>query len=87
MVRPRPRSRPATSQVLKRLVGFTAKNRFDSANRDLGRISKTEFILQYLSERELAGIASVACVNANVDLAKRQEQHQILLTSSLTRRR
>src|SRR6266478_2289893 len=32
---------------LKRLVGFSAKNRFYRANRDLGRIFKTEFILQY----------------------------------------
>src|SRR6266481_6410261 len=38
---------------LKRLVGFSAKNRFYRANRDLGRIFKTEFILQYLSEPEL----------------------------------
>ena len=34
-------------------VGFSAKNRFYHANRDLGRIFKTEFILQYLSEPEL----------------------------------
>ena len=39
--------------ALKRLVGFSAKNRFYRANRDLGRIFKTEFILQYLSEPEL----------------------------------
>ena len=41
------------SVALKRLVGFSAKNRFYRANRDLGRILKTEFILQYLSEPEL----------------------------------
>jgi TnpA family transposase len=34
-------------------VGFSAKNRFHRANRDLGRIFKTEFILQYRSEPEL----------------------------------
>ena len=34
-------------------MGFSAKNRFYRANRDLGRIFKTEFILQYLSEPEL----------------------------------
>jgi TnpA family transposase len=39
--------------ALKRLAGFSAKNRFYRANRDLGRIFKTEFILQYLSEPEL----------------------------------
>ena len=41
------------SVALKRLVGFSAKNRFYRADRDLGRIFKTEFILQYLSEPEL----------------------------------
>jgi TnpA family transposase len=41
------------SVALKRLVGFSAKNRLYRANRDLGRIFKTEFILQYLSEPEL----------------------------------
>ena len=41
------------SVALKRLVGFSGKNRFYRANRDLGRIFKTEFILQYLSEPEL----------------------------------
>jgi TnpA family transposase len=41
------------SVALKRLVGFSGKNRFYRANRDLGRIFKTEFILQHLSEPEL----------------------------------
>jgi TnpA family transposase len=36
------------SVALKRLVAFSAKNRFYRATRDLGRILKTEFILQYL---------------------------------------
>jgi hypothetical protein len=40
------------SVALKRLVGFSAQNRFYRANRDLARIFKTEFILQYLSEPE-----------------------------------
>jgi TnpA family transposase len=43
------------SVALKRLVAFSAKNRFYRANRELGRIFKTEFILQYLSEPELRG--------------------------------
>ncbi len=43
------------SVALKRLVSFNGKNRFYRANRDLGRIFKTEFILQYLSEPELRG--------------------------------
>jgi len=43
------------SVALKRLVAYSAKNRFYRANRDLGRIFKTEFVLQYLSEPELRG--------------------------------
>ncbi|MGO9062918.1 MAG: transposase [Candidatus Binataceae bacterium] len=43
------------SVALKRLVAFSAKNRFYRASRDLGRIFKTEFILQYLSEPDLRG--------------------------------
>ena len=43
----------SASVALKRLVGFSTKNRFYRANRDLGRIFKTEFILQYLAEPEL----------------------------------
>ena len=38
------------SVALRRLAGFRAKNGFYRANRDLGRILKTEFILQYMSE-------------------------------------
>jgi hypothetical protein len=45
-----------TSVALKRLVGFSAKNRFYRANRELGRIFKTEFILQYPLEPELRRI-------------------------------
>lgn len=41
------------SVALKRLAGFTSKNHFYRANRDLGRVFKTEFILQYLSEPQL----------------------------------
>jgi TnpA family transposase len=37
----------------KRLASCTAKNRFYRANRDLGRIFKTEFLLSYLSEPQL----------------------------------
>jgi TnpA family transposase len=49
-----PISKIVTASVaLKRLVAFSGKNRFFRANRELGRILKTEFILQYLSEPEL----------------------------------
>jgi TnpA family transposase len=44
----------ATASVaLKRLASCTAKNRFYRANRDLGRVFKTEFLLSYLSEPQL----------------------------------
>jgi TnpA family transposase len=47
-------SGPTTASVaLKRLASCTAKNRFYRANRDLGRIFKTEFLLSYLSEPPL----------------------------------
>jgi TnpA family transposase len=41
------------SVALKRLASCTAKNRFYRANRDLGRVLKTEFLLSYLSEPQL----------------------------------
>jgi len=41
------------SVALKRLVALSRKNRFYRANRELGRIFKTEFILEYLSQPSL----------------------------------
>ena len=41
------------SVALRRLAGFSATNGFYRANRDLGRILKTEFLLQYMSEPAL----------------------------------
>ena len=41
------------SVALKRLVACSAKNRFYRANRGLGRVFKTEFLLSYLSEPQL----------------------------------
>ena len=41
------------SVALKRLASYSAKNSFYRANRDLGRIFKTEFILEYMSQPEL----------------------------------
>ena len=41
------------SVALKRLAGYTAQNRFYRANRDLGRIFKTEFILNYMAQPQL----------------------------------
>jgi TnpA family transposase len=47
------RGHTTTSVALKRLVSCSAKNRFYRANRDLGRVFKTEFLLGYLSEPQL----------------------------------
>lgn len=41
------------STALKRLNGYTGKNHFYRANRELGRIIKTEYILQYMSDKSL----------------------------------
>jgi TnpA family transposase len=41
------------SVALKRLASCSAKNRFYRANRDLGRVFKTDFLLSYLSEPPL----------------------------------
>ncbi|MFC1833871.1 Tn3 family transposase [Thermodesulfobacteriota bacterium] len=41
------------SVALKRLISYGAKNEFYRANRELGRIFKTEFILRYLSDPSL----------------------------------
>jgi Tn3 transposase DDE domain len=47
------RGHTTASVALKRLASCTAKNRFYRANRDLGRIFKTKFLLSYLSEPPL----------------------------------
>ena len=41
------------SVALRRLAAYSAKNRFYRANRELGRVFKTEFILHYMSEPQL----------------------------------
>jgi len=38
------------STALKRLVSYSGKNHFYRANRELGRVFKTEYILQYMSD-------------------------------------
>jgi TnpA family transposase len=49
-----PESGHTTASVaLQRLVFCTPKNHFYRANRDLGRVFKTEFLLSYLSEPRL----------------------------------
>jgi TnpA family transposase len=44
------RGHTTASLALQRLVAFGNKNAFYMANRELGRIFKTEFILEYLSD-------------------------------------
>lgn len=41
------------SVALRRLASYSGKNHFYRANRDLGRVFKTEFLLRYLSEPTL----------------------------------
>lgn len=41
------------SIALKRLASYSKKNHFYRANRELGRVFKTEFILQYMSRPSL----------------------------------
>ncbi len=41
------------SMALKRLVAYDNKNHFHRANQDFGRIIKTEFLLDYLSQPPL----------------------------------
>lgn len=41
------------STAMKRLNGFSSKNHFYRANRELGRIFKTEHILTYMSDKTL----------------------------------
>jgi len=38
------------STALNRLAGYSGKNHFYRANRELGRVFKTEYILQYMSD-------------------------------------
>ena len=47
------RGHTTASVALRRLARYSAKNRFYRANRDLGRVFKTEFLLQYLSQPQL----------------------------------
>lgn len=47
------RGHTTASVALKRLMAYGGRNEFYRANRELGRIFKTEFILQYLSTPEL----------------------------------
>ena len=41
------------STALKRLNGFTGKNHFYRANRELGRLIRTEYTLEYFSDPEM----------------------------------
>jgi len=48
-----PAGHATASAALQRLNRFQASNRFYAANRELGRIFKTEFVLQYMAEPQL----------------------------------
>jgi TnpA family transposase len=58
------------STALKRLNGYTGKNHLYKANRELGRIFKTEHILKYMSNRQLRS-------NSTRGLLKSEELHQL----------
>ncbi|MFT5909526.1 MAG: TnpA family transposase [Paraglaciecola sp.] len=58
------------STVLKRLNGYTGKNHFYRANRELGRIFKTIRILNYMSDK-------VTRSNATKGLLKSEQLHQL----------
>ena len=47
--------------ALRRLVAYSGKNRFYRTNRDLGRILKTEFLLQYCRNRSRAVASGAGC--------------------------
>jgi TnpA family transposase len=44
------RGHATASTALKRLISYSGKNHFYRANRELGRVFKTEYILQYMSD-------------------------------------
>lgn len=58
------------STALKRLAGFTGKNHFYRANRELGRIYKTEYVLRILSD-------PVARQNQRRGLLKSEQMHAL----------
>lgn len=58
------------STALKRLAGFSPKNHFYRANRELGRIFKTENILTYMSDPNLRQ-------NRRRGLLKGEQLHQL----------
>ena len=58
------------STALKRLNGYTGKNHFYRANRELGRIFKTEQILKFMSERTTRS-------NTTRGLLKSEQLHQL----------
>lgn len=59
------------STALKRLNGYTGKNHFYRANRELGRIFKTIRILNYMSDK-------VTRSNSTKGLLKSEQLHQLI---------
>lgn len=86
------------SVALKRLAGFSKKNLFYRANRELGRIFKTEFILQYMSQsplrrrvrrgllkgEQLHALARDVCYGQRGRISARDLQEQMNTCSCLT---
>lgn len=58
------------STALKRLNGYTSKNHFYRANKELGRIFKTEHILKVMSDQSLRS-------KTTVGLLKSEQLHQL----------
>jgi TnpA family transposase len=89
----------ATASVaLKRLAGYSRKNLFCRANRELGRVFKTEFILHYMSQsplrrrirrgllkgEQLHALARDVCYGKRGRITARDLQEQMNTCSCLT---
>ena len=78
-----PAGHATASAALQRLNRFQALNRFYAANRELGRVFKTEFVLQYMAEPQLLakvrrGLLKVEQLHAlaRARLLRQQRPHQ-----------
>ncbi|MDG2383104.1 MAG: Tn3 family transposase [Pirellulaceae bacterium] len=88
----------AASVALKRLAGYSKKNHFYKAHRELGRIFKTEFILEYMSQpllrrrarrgllktKQLHSLARDVCSGERGRITVRDLQGQMTTCSCLT---
>lgn len=86
------------STALRRLIAFGPQNDFYRANRELGRIYKTQFILKYLSDpqlrqriqrgllkgEQLHGLARDVCYGKQGKIQSRELHQQVNTASCLT---